>query len=501
MTKRRGAALALVVVLLMGIQHYGLEREAETRTEAPLKQLKGLPASDVLPTYVASLFFGAFRAVAVDILWIQLRRVEEERRWYERREIIKLISYVQPRNPEVWSHLGWHSAYNVANGFTDPKKSWEWVRFGLTWLRRGVSTLPQNPYLKDQLAYTLWHKVAWKDGTLDMDLMRRIEEDAALQAELLPEGYKIDHPMSAFEIAIPWLERAREELLTQKFELTQMGLYLYPDTMDGYIRLCMMLQGMYEWKRNRPEEAKAWFRKAKQQCDDIIARGPDSPLPAPGGRKYQNLMSTIFADWSKFYAKYPDIVDLELKARSGRREDELALMKTVQDILLKYGPLDEQWLWSRTNPLVLLNRVKVKLTGGEDLQEFNDSFETATEFPLADPIPASLAPEGFDADFYAIRLSPPEPAEGESPLEKPPKPIRIRLKFERPPGPLLPLKVTVLNGSRKQIQSGVLAQSGTLDTIVAEYGRYFVKIESGTPDVPWAGNTRYVIDAEIGPQP
>jgi hypothetical protein len=187
-TKQRVGILLLVLALMMGLQHYGLEREPETVSEAPMKRVAGLPASDVLPTYIASLFFGAFRAVAVDILWIQLRRVEEEKRWYERREIIKLISYVQPRNPEVWSHLGWHSAYNVANGFTDPEESWKWVKFGLQWLRRGVSVLPNNPYLKDQLAYTLWHKVSWRDGELDMELLRRIEEDTELQAELLPDG-------------------------------------------------------------------------------------------------------------------------------------------------------------------------------------------------------------------------------------------------------------------------------------------------------------------------
>jgi hypothetical protein len=47
----------------------------------------GRPSRQRRPsTYLASLFFGAFRAVAVDILWIQLRKVEEEKRWYERRE-------------------------------------------------------------------------------------------------------------------------------------------------------------------------------------------------------------------------------------------------------------------------------------------------------------------------------------------------------------------------------------------------------------------------------
>ena len=68
MTKSRAGVLALVVALLIGVQHFGLERTAETMTEAPLKRVPNLPASTVLPTYVATLFFGAFRAVAVDIL-------------------------------------------------------------------------------------------------------------------------------------------------------------------------------------------------------------------------------------------------------------------------------------------------------------------------------------------------------------------------------------------------------------------------------------------------
>ncbi|HLY72551.1 MAG TPA: hypothetical protein VKU80_00400, partial [Planctomycetota bacterium] len=391
---RRSAVLGLLLLLLMGIQHYGLERQPETVDEAPMKRVAGLPASDVLPTYVASLFFGAFRAVAVDILWIQLRKVEEEKRWYERREILKLISYVQPRNPEVWSHLGWHSAYNVANGFTDPEKSWEWVKFGLLWLRRGISALPNSPYLKDQLAYTLWHKAAWRDGQLDMGLLKRIEADDELQASLPPEGAPPGR-RNAFEIAILWLDLAREQIMDKdtNYELTQMGLYLYPDSMDGYIRYCLLLGGMYEWKQDHREEAKAYFLRAQRQCEDMVARAPDSKVPAPGGRRYKNLISTIFADWTKLYALYPKIVDLEYKARSRRYEDELELLKVVQGAILKYGPIDEQWLWSRYDPHALLNRLKQSLAKGEDVQECNDAPDMAWPLtPGPDPIRANLAP-------------------------------------------------------------------------------------------------------------
>ncbi|HLF93733.1 MAG TPA: hypothetical protein VJB14_09725, partial [Planctomycetota bacterium] len=155
MTPKRWAVLALLSTALVFLQ-LGLDRQPETREEERYRKVADMPASDMVPTYIASLFFGAFRAVVVDALWIQLKKLEEEKRWYERRNVLTLISYFQPRNPEVWSHLGWHSAYNVANGFTDPDRSWEWVQFGLQWLRKGNTMLPDSPYLKYELARTLF---------------------------------------------------------------------------------------------------------------------------------------------------------------------------------------------------------------------------------------------------------------------------------------------------------------------------------------------------------
>jgi hypothetical protein len=499
MTKQRGIALGLVIALLLGLQHYGLERQPETVSEAPLKRVSGLGASEVLPTYIATLFFGAFRAVAVDILWIQLRKVEEEKRWYERREIIKLISYVQPRNPEVWSHLGWHSAYNVANGFTDPEKRWEWVKFGLLWLRKGVATLPNDPYLKDQLAYTLWHKAAWKDGELDMDILRRIEEDPELQAALLPDGMKSDKPLNAFELAIPWFERAREELLSRDFELTQMGLYLYPDSVDGFIRCCLLAGGMYEWKRDRREEAKAYFRRAQRQCEDMVARAPDSPLPAPGGRKYKNLISTLFADFVKLYAEYPDIVDLEFKARSGREADQLALLKKVQGLLVQYGPIDEGWFWGRYNPDALLNRLKQNLAKGGDAQECNDHIDMATNLtPGPEVLRANLAPEGLDIDLYWIHVQPPSVPEGFKPPDVPPRPVRIKVSIPRPEGEVLALKVTLHDVQRHPIRTDVVTGSRDLEYVVSEYGRYLLKIEANQ-EPPWPKDTRYGLNVQLQP--
>ncbi len=500
MTKNAAIALGLVLALLVAVQHFGLEEQPETKAEAPMKRVPDLKASEVLPSYIASLFFGAFRAVVVDILWIQLRKVEEEKRWYERREIVQLISYVQPRNPMVWDYLGWHSAYNVANGFTDPEKSWEWVKFGLLWLRKGVSTLPNDPYLKDQLAYTLWHKVSWRDGELDMDLLRRVEQDAELQAALRPEGVKGERPLTSFELAIPWLEMSREELLDRDFVLTPMGLYLYPDSVDGFARQCMVMQGMYDWKRGRPEEAKAWFRKAQQQVETMLARSPQTP-PKPGLRKYKNSLSSIFDDWAKLYAKYPDVVDLEVQARrSGKAEDRLALLKLLQGALAEYGPIDETWFWNRSNPRSFLNALKLglisdKVKGCPDVQESNDSVEMASVLRAGETAIANLAPEGLDVDWYWLAVGP--PAGLDPPPPRPLRPATLTVTLTKVGQ--LNLKVTIQDRLKKSLLELMVTSGGetTIPLTMTEYGSYMLKVEADPAVHPWPADTRYKLQYAV----
>lgn len=504
MTKERWIALALVVSMLVGLQHFGLERQAETIAEAPMKKVAGLPASDVLPTYVATLFFGAFRAVAVDILWIQLRKVKEEKRWYEMKEIMTFISYVQPRNPEVYSNLSWDAAYNVANGMTNPDESWKWVKFGLGWLRKGIRALPNDPYLKDQLAYTLWQKPSWRDGELDTALLARIEKDLELQAELLPDDIKADRHRSAFELAIPWLERARDDLLEsdREYALTQMGLYLYPERMDGFIRACMILQGMSDWKQDRREEAKAWFSRACRQCEAMLARAPDAPAKPGFERRYKNYISPIFGDWAKMYRHYPEIVDLEYKARSGTAEDNLALLRLVQGLLSEHGPIDEHWLWDRNNPHALLNRIKLSAVTNPvtkfcgDTQECNDSFEMSTDLNAGDLAIANIAPEGLDVDFYGVRVQP--PPEIQPPPAFPPRPPTVTLRFTKVGR--TKLKATFYDTARRLlIQKDVPENTEKVEfqVPVKDYGRHFLKVE--VEGRPKPEDTRYQFGYEVNP--
>lgn len=480
MTLRRWAVLGLLAAALSGLQSFGLDRLPETREEDRLRRLGDLPPGDMVPTYIASLFFGPFRAAAIDVLWMRLRRVEEERRWYERKEILEMISYFQPRNPEVWASLGWESAYNVANGFTDPEKQWYWVDYGLRWLRRGTRMLPDHPQIMWELAYTLHHKPSWRESVLDLPLLDRIERDASLQAEMRADGVPDPgRPLSAFELAVPWLERASDALARtpEGSARTQMGLLLYRSTMDGFIRRCLALQAMYDWSRGRVPEAVAGFRAAEAHCRKMLAPG-----------RYREPLSEIFREWADYYAALPRAVEAVEKAKSGRPEDEIEAVRLLQNLILpQVYPLDEGLFWSASGDGIL-NVLKRKAAGETDRHEVNDSFQTATDLAPGTLAAASLAPEGLDVDWYWILLQPPKGIDAELP---PPAPLPLRLEFSRPPGSGAELKVTVLSPDRKPVLERDVVGSARIDVDATRFGTWYVKVEPKDPKAPWPKDARY----------
>jgi hypothetical protein len=485
MTRKTGAVLAALLAALVAVQHCGLERQPETKVENSLRNLPDVSAGDMLSTYVASLFFGAFRAVAIDVLWIQLKKSEEERRWYERREILMMISYLQPRNPEVWSHLGWHSAYNVANGFTDDKKSWDWIRFGLTWLRKGVRMLPDNPHLKFELAFTLLHKPSWREAELDLTLLRKIEGDASLQRDLLPDDVKAgDAPRSAFELSRLWLERAKADIRKggTKPHKTQMGLYIYLSSLDGYMRKAYYLDAIRAWQEGDTDLALRRLATVLAHVKTMLETAyPEGPI------------STLYKDWEGFYAALPEAVALHGKARrTGSREDELAALRALQNLIARGDqPLDEGFVWSRSDAKAPLNALKRRVAGEADAGEFNDGWLQGTDVVEGTLTGANIAPAGLDVDWYWLRNDAPRVERGERPADAPPAGLKLKILFARPEGSGVELKVTIADPLRRDVRTVEVRGKAEIVVPADRYGIWSMKVEPLNPAAPPAPDTRY----------
>ncbi len=497
MTPLRWLVLGFLVAGLVVVQRCGLDAQPETVEELkPFREVAHMKASEVLPAYIASLSLGAMRAIWVDILWIQLKAVEDERRWYEQRNILHLISMVQPRNPEVWAHLGWHSAYNVANGFNDEKsrqwtedsRAWEWVEFGLTWLRKGTTNVPDSAYLKYEIARTLAHKPTWRDSRLELALLKRIEEDRELQA-LLQDREKIERPMSAFELAVFWLERAKADLdrTSEGHQLTQVGLYIYPMTLDGAMRECLYFQGIYDWQSGRLDEAKAAFRRTAEHTAGMLKR-------------YEGTISPLYKDWLAFYSGLPEAVDLDDRARkSGLHADERAAFLKLLELVSMgggAGSLDDHFLWHPGNPESPINRLKRKAartSRGVDPTECNDSFKLATYIRAGDLPEADLEPPGEDVDYFMLQVMPPgDDGHGHAPQDgQAHRPIKVRLGFSRPATAGMDLNVTVYDSLQREVTRAEVRGRREIPFEAQEPGFYYVKVAPLGPLSPWPKDTTY----------
>ncbi len=245
--------VALLTAGLFLLQFEVLEKTKVQRLERASQNLGELRVSTLLPTYIGSLFLGSFRAVAIDILWIQMHRMgEEEHRYFERVEYMDLITQLQPRNPEAWAYLGWDAAYNIANQLrteedeefaaqleqvvkqggpqaaeaavrlkklrdtirTKNEQYRRWIQEGLLRLLEGSRHLPDDPYLKAEIGKTLQTKASFEVGIFDHQFLQAVEDDKVLQ-EALGDGVARGRPLTALELSEIWYRKGGETLERQ----------------------------------------------------------------------------------------------------------------------------------------------------------------------------------------------------------------------------------------------------------------------------------------------
>lgn len=86
---------------------------------------------------------GATRGYATTALWLRAGEAYRRGDLYETTATYQLIRELQPRNPAVYSFLGWIEAYNISAQFTDRARSEEWVLRGLATIHDGQDRMPE----------------------------------------------------------------------------------------------------------------------------------------------------------------------------------------------------------------------------------------------------------------------------------------------------------------------------------------------------------------------
>ena len=435
---RRWSGPAALVAGLVILQAAVLNRAEEKISEDRAARIDVLPPGDMLATYVSSLFLGSFRAILVDMVWIELRRAEEQKRIYRQKELLEWLAVLQPRNDEVRQLLSWDIGFNIAET-VNPKDRWDWERIGLRTALKGVSDLPNSVYLKWELAQThLYKQSIPEDGEFDRRFIDLVMGDRELQ-DLLQDRPGLP-PVSPFELALLWMTKAKDQLNQQfgGYYRTQVGRSLNPYWADGFIRDFAYLEGMLRRDRGDFDAARDWIARAEDLTLEMIREhfpeaitlktaerlalrmrvaAPFLPQPWSGPIFEQTLRALPWEQLKPVVLYLHNRGELEGKWRVGapilplhlafyrklkhrlRLElgDPLICLQAYEELLHSHGNLDLRFVYNKAS------EIKRALSG--DALEFNDR-DIDVSYPELDPaVPtrANIFPAG-DRDLYAIHF-------------------------------------------------------------------------------------------------
>jgi hypothetical protein len=372
---------------------------------------------------------------------------------------MSFISVLQPRNPEVWAQQSQDAAWNIANVQRDPAVRWNWIMVGFRTLDRGMKTLPDNPYLKFEVARTLYHKPTITHGQFDDWYLSQVEGDAELQAMLQGDS-KPARAKSAFELTIPFLERAAAEIrgLRERngfrYYTSQTGLNLHLSTLDGYQANCMGYEAHRLWRAGRPKEAAEWFRRASKRSQEV----------------YDEHAMPIYREYGRIHAACAEVAELDAATSP---HDPAKILKALEERVLPTAKgLDFGYV--RTMAGVC------RMALGGDGWEWNDNASYATDLPFGRGLEADLS-GGADVDWYVIGLYQVEGLESHSVTVQNDGgvPLLVRI-FEVQDGALK-------EQLRQELGAG---QGGFVRFAVAAPGNYFVEVRPTRP-VAAGTSTKY----------
>ena len=145
---------------------------------------------------------GGLRTIAAEVVWFRADRLQDEGRFGELVQLTRLLTFLEPHEPEVWNYSAWNLAYNISVRMPREKDRWPWVHEAVRLLRdEGLRWNPHSAKICRELAFLFelkiganydtaspmyreeWRKVvedvaarnAWAEIGMDPEEMRRLE--------------------------------------------------------------------------------------------------------------------------------------------------------------------------------------------------------------------------------------------------------------------------------------------------------------------------------------
>jgi hypothetical protein len=337
-----------------------------------------------------------------------------------------------------------------------------------------------------------------------------MEADDEVQRALqdLPAGAPIERK-SMFELAMRWFNAARQLIEgravdpTNLFHRTQMGLYIRPDNMVGFMRECKILQAMYLWhvaklSADAPEweNSKAAWAEVADFVVEMSRTYPSTSTMADKFLEYFRLMPAVI-DASRDFTRVMTSKDNEAKHRA-----LVAYVRALESVIRPLGLIENGYL---LDPLSrnkqFLSYEVLKIQGREirafDENEYNDTFETATMYNRRPVLAGNFKPAPGDVDVYVVPIQEDHEGHGHGPGEHKFEPRAVTVVVTQDGAQ--PVQVRVLRSNRKPLEARVETKAREqIHRFIADApGQYYVELRPlGEPDVLPA-DTRYRIAVTI----
>lgn len=180
--------LIVLMAILLGIV-YAMQLQLTGQQEKYAGEAAQLP----LVESAAQLMLIGFRAVLVDVFWMQASGLQDEGRVDEAIAKYDRITKLQPDLPEVWHYLVWNTMYNVPHEVESIEDKWNLIKLGLTYADEAGKRCPGSGTLAGQIGFMVWH---------------RFDDRSFEEAAFLRKKFREWKGKTNFEAAIEWHEKA-----------------------------------------------------------------------------------------------------------------------------------------------------------------------------------------------------------------------------------------------------------------------------------------------------
>ncbi|MFK7768510.1 MAG: peptidylprolyl isomerase [Mariniblastus sp.] len=177
-------------------------REDYDLSQAKISEID--PASETMK--LASL---GLRGVAVNMLWMQAMEHKKLEQYDKLASTLQALTKIQPSFVKVWEYQAHNLAYNVSMEFDDYEYRYQWVKKGISFLKRGIPYNKRDHRVTDNMGFFTGNKMGKSDEHLAFRRMFRKDDEfhQDMSDFIDPDSYdEREYGHDSWKLAYQWYD-------------------------------------------------------------------------------------------------------------------------------------------------------------------------------------------------------------------------------------------------------------------------------------------------------